>query len=73
MTSTKNFEKSISELEKIVETLEKGDLSLEETLKKFEEGMKLSQFCQQSLTDAQHKINQLIKESEHDNNTKPIT
>ena len=73
MTSTKNFEKSISELEQIVETLEKGDLSLEETLKKFEEGMKLSQFCQQSLTDAQNKINQLIKESEHDNNAKPNT
>jgi exodeoxyribonuclease VII small subunit len=73
MTSTQTFEKSITELEQIVETLEKGDLSLDETLKKFEEGMKLSQFCQQSLNDAQQKINQLINESEHDDRSKPNT
>ncbi|MDQ5884194.1 MAG: Exodeoxyribonuclease 7 small subunit, partial [Pseudomonadota bacterium] len=41
MTSPKNFEQSITELELIVKELEKGDLSLEETLKKFEQGMKI--------------------------------
>lgn len=67
MTSAKNFEQSITELEKIVETLEQGDLPLEETLKKFEEGMKLSQYCQTALNEAQNKINQLIKDSNNDN------
>jgi exodeoxyribonuclease VII small subunit len=67
MTSAKNFEQSITELEKIVETLEQGDLPLEETLKKFEEGMKLSQYCQTALNEAQNKINQLMKDSNNDN------
>jgi exodeoxyribonuclease VII small subunit len=66
MTSAKNFEESINELEKIVQSLEQGDLPLEETLKKFEEGMKLSQFCQNALNDAQTKINQLLKEPHND-------
>ncbi|HBB52685.1 MAG TPA: exodeoxyribonuclease VII small subunit [Legionellales bacterium] len=67
MTSAKNFEQSITELEKIVESLEQGDLPLEETLKKFEEGMKLSQYCQTALNEAQNKINQLMKDSNNDN------
>ncbi len=66
MTSAKNFEQSITELEKIVESLEQGDLPLEETLKKFEEGMKLSQYCQTALNEAQNKINQLMKDSNND-------
>lgn len=69
MTATKNFEQSMTELELIVKELEKGDLPLEETLKKFEQGMKISQFCHQVLHEAQNKINQLINESEHDDQT----
>ena len=59
MTTEQNFENSINELELIVKQLEQGDLPLEETLKQFEHGMKLAQFCQQSLNDAQKKIEQL--------------
>jgi len=59
MKHEQNFEQAIHHLEEIVQQLEKGDLPLEETLKRFEEGMKLSQFCQQALTDAQKKIEQL--------------
>jgi len=66
MTANKNFEKSILTLEKIVEELEKGDLTLDDTLKKFEEGMKLAQFCQQKLKDAQLKISNLINEADND-------
>lgn len=59
---TKNFETALGDLEKIVDNLEKGELSLEETLKKFEEGMALSQFCQQALQDAQKKIELLMQD-----------
>ena len=70
MTKTnKNFETAMSDLEKIVNTLEKGELPLEETLKQFEEGMTLSQYCQKSLQDAQKKIDKLIQE-QHDVNNK---
>ena len=64
MKSEKNFEQAILELENIVTMLEKGDLPLEGTLKKFEQGMHLAQFCQKSLQDAQKKVEQL----KHDNN-----
>jgi exodeoxyribonuclease VII small subunit len=59
MGSEKNFEQAISELEAIVNQLEKGDLPLEETLKKFEHGIQLSQFCQKTLDEAQQKIEHL--------------
>lgn len=59
---TKSFETALGDLEKIVDNLEKGELSLEETLKKFEEGMALSQFCQQALQDAQKKIELLMQD-----------
>jgi exodeoxyribonuclease VII small subunit len=63
MAPEKNFEQAILELELIVNELEKGDLSLEDTLKKFEQGMQLSQFCQNTLNDAQKKIDSLKLDS----------
>lgn len=59
--SKKNFEQSMKELEKIVEELESGDLPLEKALKKFEEGMKLSNFCSKTLEETEAKITMLIK------------
>ena len=53
--STK-FEDALGELENLIENLEGGEQSLEESLVQFERGMKLSKFCQQSLTDAEKKI-----------------
>ena len=56
MTKSPNFETSLKELEKIVKQMEKPDLPLDEALKHFEEGVKLSQSCQKALDDAEQKI-----------------
>ena len=56
-----NFEKSITELENIVKTLESGNLSLDEMIKNFELGIKLSADCNKLLDEAENKINVLIK------------
>ena len=61
--SEKKFEEAMKRLEHIVESLEKGDLSLEESLKMFEEGMKLLHFCSRKLEEAEEKVTVLIKES----------
>jgi len=60
----KKFEKAIEELEQIVAKLEKGNLSLEESLKLFEEGIKLSRFCNNKLEEAERKIEILQKDAE---------
>jgi len=59
----KNFETSLNDLEKIVRKLEDGDLSLEESLKLFEDGVKLSRECQERLTQAERRIEVLLKDS----------
>lgn len=51
-----DFEKSLKELEALVERMEKGELSLEESLKHFERGIELTRGCQQALQDAQQKV-----------------
>lgn len=56
MTKPISFEKSIQELEEIVSLLEKGDLSLDESLKQFEKGVSLARMCQEKLTNAEQKI-----------------
>lgn len=55
-TATPSFEQALSELESLVETLEQGDLSLEESLKSFERGVVLTRTCQQALKEAEQKI-----------------
>jgi len=50
-------------LEEIVQSLEGGALSLEESLKAFEEGMKLLKFCSNKLEEAEQKVSLLVKES----------
>lgn len=59
--STPDFEKSLAELEKIVERMEHGEQSLDDTLKDFERGMALSEKCQKSLDEAQQKVEKLVK------------
>lgn len=56
----KNFETALERLEQIAEELEQGDLSLESSLKKFDEGMKLVQFCNQKLNESQQQIDILL-------------
>jgi len=60
------FEKSIKELEKIVETLEKGDKSLSESISLFEEGIKLSKECNDMLDKAEKKVSVLINGEKQD-------
>lgn len=55
-----DFEKKLSRLEEIVNKMEKGELSLEESLKLFEEGVKLSRECHQKLNDAESKVKLLV-------------
>lgn len=62
-TPAANFEQALSELETLVNTLEKGELSLEASLEHFEKGMNLSRSCQQSLQDAEQKVNILIEQN----------
>ena len=57
-----SFEDKVEELEKIVEELEKGDMSLELSLKKFEEGMKLSKECSDILEKSEKKIKIILEE-----------
>ena len=58
------FEEALKKLEKIVEELESGKLSLDDSLKKYEEGVKLSRFCHKSLQGAQKKIQVLAKKGQ---------
>ena len=60
----KTFEQAMKRLEKIVSDLEGGDLSLENSLEFFEEGMNLVKFCSEKLEEAEHKVTMLVKESE---------
>ena len=60
----KTFESSLAELEKIVEQLENGDLALEDSLKLFETGVKLSRECRERLSDAERRIEVLMKDGD---------
>ena len=58
-----DFEKSLVELEQLVEKMEGGDLSLEESLKCFERGIELTKTCQRALSDAEQKVKILLKKN----------
>ena len=57
-----DFEKSLRELENLVTEMEKGDLSLEESLKAFEAGIKLTRDCQARLSEAEQRVQMLVEE-----------
>jgi len=57
-----NFEIAMKQLEAIVQELESGNLSLEESVKKFEEGIKLSKYCSEKLNETEKKITILLKD-----------
>ena len=58
----KKFEAALARLEEIVQALEKGDLPLEQSLKLFEEGIKLSRLCNKRLEDAERRVEILLKD-----------
>jgi exodeoxyribonuclease VII small subunit len=59
----KTFESALARLEKITEELEDGELSLEASLKKFDEGIKLTEFCNARLNEARTKVEILLDKS----------
>jgi len=70
--SASTFEKDLESLEKIVEELEEGGLSLDDSLKKFEEGMHLAQRCDKALNAAEKKIELLTRNAEGELETEPF-
>lgn len=62
MSKDMTFENAIKRLEEIIALLEKNDVSLDESIKLFEEGTELTAFCSKKLNDAQQKITELTKE-----------
>ena len=61
---SKPFEAQLAALEKVVRDLERGDLPLEESLRLFEEGVRLSRECQERLNQAERRIEVLLRDSE---------
>ena len=66
------FEKDLEKLEQIVQALETGGLSLDDALKRFEEGVKLARRCEKALTEAERKIEILTKNAEGDLVAEPL-
>ncbi len=62
-----DFEKKLNRLEEIVTKMETGDLSLDESLKMFEEGVKLSRECNSQLVEAEQKVKVLLSVDESGN------
>ncbi len=58
------FEEALTKLEKIVTKLEKGDIPLEESLRLFDEGVRLSRFCNQKLNEAERRVEILLKDEQ---------
>ncbi len=68
----KNFEKSLEDLENIVQRLDENDLSLDEALSLFEEGIKLSRFCSQKLDSVEKKVEILLTDDEGETKKAPF-
>lgn len=66
------FEESLKKLESIVEQMEKGELSLEQSLKLFEEGVALSAACKKELDEAEGKVQMLIRQRDGSFKTEPF-
>ncbi len=60
---TPDFEAALDELEKLVDKMEQGDLSLDDSLKYFERGIQLTRTCQQALKDAEQKVQILLEKN----------
>lgn len=59
-----DFEKALKELESLVERMEAGDMSLEDSLKHFERGVALTRSCQKALAEAEQKVQILLSEQD---------
>ena len=68
-----NFETSIAALEELVEKMERGEFSLEQSLKQFEHGVSLARACQQALREAEQKVLQLTKDGNGEETLSPFS
>ena len=66
------FESTVKRLESIVHELESGDLTLDEALKKFQEGVKLSKLCSNKLDETEKKVSILLKDEEGNVRVEPF-
>jgi len=66
------FEENMEQLEKIVQTLEEGTTTLDESLKAFEKGIRLSRACQKELSKAEKKVELLISENDEVKGREPF-
>jgi exodeoxyribonuclease VII small subunit len=62
-TDEPTFERALAQLEQIVQKLEKGELPLEESLRHYEEGIRLSRLCHAKLEEAEGRIEVLLKDA----------
>ncbi len=69
----KDFESNLKQLEEIVSKLEGGELTLEQALALFEEGIKVSRFCNAKLEEAERKVEMLIKNADGTMTEAPFT
>lgn len=69
----KRFESALEELEQVVEQLESGELSLEDSLAAFEKGVGLVRFCNQKLAEVEKKIEMLVRDKEGKLELKELT
>lgn len=63
MSQTQSFEKKLEELTTVIEKMEQSDVGLEESLKLYEQGIKLTRACQKIITEAEQKIEKLMEQS----------
>ena len=67
-----DLEKSLEDLEAIVDVLESGDLPLDQAMAKFEQGVKLTRACQAALKDAEQKVEILLENADGDESLEPF-
>ena len=67
------FEQAVEKLEGMIEKIESGELSLDDSIKSFEEGMKLVQFCEEKLNEAQGRLEKLVKNEKGELKPKAFT
>ena len=70
--ATMKFEEALARLEKIVTELERGELPLEDSMRIFEEGIKLSKICLKMLDDAERKVEILVKDKDGRRRARPF-
>lgn len=72
MAKKQTFEKAMKQLEEIVSELESGDPTLEDALKRFEEGVKLAKFCTDKLDETEKKVTLLMRDREGNVDEQPF-